>query len=184
MRPRLGLTILVALCVTAACRDTNATAAPTVRSAADSADQTMFGVRFFVTDVGIRRAEVESDTAYTFEENTRTEMLGVKASFFKPNGDKNADLTSRRGTYNSRLGSMEARGDVVLIATDGRKLTSQHLRYDPSRNEVASDSAFVLTESSGRVSEGVGFVADPDLNSIKINRAARSRGNPVTIPRQ
>lgn len=78
---------------------------------------------------------------------------------------------------------MEARGNVVLTSTDGRRLTSQHLRYDPGRNEVASDSAFVLTEASGRVSDGIGFVADPDLNTIRVLRAARSRGNPVTIPR-
>lgn len=175
---------LAGLAAVTGCGDTNATAAPKAASAADSANQTMFGVRFFVTDAGIRRAEVQADTAYTYDENTRTEMLGVKSSFFKPSGEKDADLTSKQGTYNARLGSMEARGDVVLTATDGRKLTSQHLRYDPSRNEVASDSAFVLTEPSGRVSEGIGFVADPDLNSIRILRAARSRGNRVTIPRQ
>jgi LPS export ABC transporter protein LptC len=173
---------LFASVIVAACNDTASTTAIAAATAADSSDQTMFGVRFLVTDGGIRRAEVEADTAYTYEDNTRTEMRRVRAKFFKPTGDDNAVLTSREGTYNSRLGSMEARGDAVLTATDGRKLTSPHLKYDPSRNEISSDSAFVLTETSGRVSEGVGFVADPDLNSVRVLRAARSRGIPVTIP--
>jgi LPS export ABC transporter protein LptC len=165
-----------------ACEDASTTAGVTTEMAADSADQVMFGVRFLVTDGGVRRTEVEADTAFTYEENTRTEMRNVRAKFFKPTGEENAVLTSRQGTYNSRLGSMEARGDAILTATDGRKLTSPHLRYDPSRNEISSDSAFVLTETSGRVSEGTGFVADPDLNSIRVLARARSRGIPVTIP--
>lgn len=164
------------------CGDASSSAGVTADIPADSADQMLFGVRFFVTDAGIRRTEVEADTAYTYEQNTRTELKTVKAKFFKPTGEEDALLTSREATYNSRLGSMEARGDVVLTATDGRRLTSPHLRYDPGRNEVSSDSAFVLTEPSGRVSEGIGFVSDPDLNSIRILAGARSRGIPVDIP--
>jgi LPS export ABC transporter protein LptC len=78
---------------------------------------------------------------------------------------------------------MEARGNVVVVTKDGRRLLTEQLRYDPSRNEVSSDVAFTLTEPQRSV-EGVGFIADPNLNNIRILSAARATGQPITIPRK
>lgn len=167
-----------------ACRESAATPPPRTATAADSADQVMFGVHFFVTDAGLRRAEVRADTAMTYEENTRTELRKVNASFFNAEGGQNATLTSRSGTYNTRLGSMEARGDVVVKSVDGRTLVSPQLRFDPTRNEISSDSTFTLTEKGGRVIKGIGFVSDPDLNAVRVLRNAQSSGNRVTLPRR
>jgi LPS export ABC transporter protein LptC len=165
----------------AACNDTTQLQ-PRIDSVADSADQILFGVDLFVTDAGVRRATVHSDTAYTFEESTRWEMRQVKATFFKPSGEQDGVLTSREATYNTRLGNMEARGNVVVTASDGRRLESPHLRYEPSRNEITSDSAFTSRDSRGRTLSGIGFVSDPDLRTVRVLKAARSTGTPVTIP--
>lgn len=184
MTPRNTILALALALGGVACRETNVAQAPPKPTTADSADQVMFGVHFFVTDAGLRRAEVKADTAMTYEENTRTQLFKVNATFFNAQGARNATLTSKSGTYNVRIGSMEARGDVVVKSTDGRTLTSPHLRFDPTRNEISSDSAFVLTEKNGRVTSGVGFISDPDLNSVKVLAGARQTGNKVTLPRQ
>ncbi len=152
--------------------------------AADSADQVMHGVRFYITQDGLRRAEVVSDSAYMYEDNTRTELHGVNATFYKAGGEKDGVLTSREGTYNTRLGAMEAREDVLVVATDGRRLTTPHLKYDPSRNEISSDSTFLVTEKSGRTISGIGFISDPDLNAVRVLRGAKSSNNSVPLPRR
>lgn len=183
--PRVARLASLVLSVTViACGESGAPAPARTATVADSADQTMFGVHFFVTDAGLRRAEVKADTAYMFEENTRTELRKVHATFFRAAGDKDAVLTSRQGTYNSRIGGMEARGDVVVNSVSGRTLTSPHLRFDPTRNEISSDSAFELKEKNGRVLKGIGFVSDPDLNAVRVLRGAQSSGNQVTLPRR
>lgn len=179
-----GVVIWLALFLSIGCQDTGTPQAPKAATAADSADQVMFGVHFFVTDAGLKRAEVKADTALMYDENTRTELRKVNSTFFDAQGAKNAVLTSRQGTYSSRLGSMEARGDVVVKATDGRTLASPQLRFDPTRNEISSDSAFVLTETNGRITRGIGFVSDPDLNSIRIMRGWQTSGSKVTLPRR
>lgn len=142
----------------------------------------MFGVTFFLTDGGLRRATVKADTALMFEENTRTDMRIVNATFFDAEGRQSSTLTARKGTYNTRLGSMEARGDVVVKSSDGRVLASPHLRFDPSRNEVSSDSAFVLTERDKSIIRGIGFISDPDLNAVRVLRGAQGSGKRVTLP--
>lgn len=179
-----SLTLLLTLIALLACQET--TQAPPVAKAAvvpDSSDQMMFGVWFLLSDAGVRRAEVKADTAYMYDENTRTDLRKVTTDFYKITGEKDGTLTSLQGTYNSRLGNMEARGQVVVVTTDGRRLETPQLRYDPGRNEISSDSAFVLTQTERRL-EGIGFISDPDLKNIKVLKNMKVFGQQVTIPKQ
>ncbi|HET9002853.1 MAG TPA: LPS export ABC transporter periplasmic protein LptC [Gemmatimonadaceae bacterium] len=157
---------------------------PTAASSpmADSADQVMFGARAILTDKGLMRAELFGDTAYFFDDNTRVEMRTVKTNFFTTEGAQSAVLTSKEGTYRTQ-GNMEARGDVVVVSTDGRRLTTPQLRFDQVRNEISSDSAFVLTEPGRRVA-GVGFVSDPNMNNVRILKTTSGSTGRVTIPGQ
>jgi LPS export ABC transporter protein LptC len=173
---------LSVLCIGAGCQRNPTTPVAKASVVPDSADQVLFGVHFFMTDAGVRKAELVADTAFMYDDNTRTEMRVVNTTFFKTTGEKDATLTSKQGTYDVRLGAMEARGNVVVVSTDGRKLETPQLRYDPARNEISGDSAFVMTDPSRRIS-GIGFVTDPDMNNIKVKKAAKSSGNQLTIPK-
>jgi LPS export ABC transporter protein LptC len=170
------VTAVVVACAlaTAACQDPGATPPVSTKATADTADQTLFGIRLMLSDHGIQRALMQADTAFTYEDNTRTELRVVRSTFYTETGMKNGNLTSRQGTYNTRSGNMEARGNVVVISEDGRKLETPQLRYDPGRNEISSDSAFVMTTPTDVVT-GIGFTADPNLNTVKIHAAAAGR---------
>jgi LPS export ABC transporter protein LptC len=164
----------------AGCRD-SAPVPVTASTQADSADQTIYGMRTLLTNRGLLRADVAGDTAFVFDEGTRFLLKNVRTVFFTPNGAKNATLTSRRGVYDTRLNSMEALGNVVVVSEDGRRLTTEQLRFNQARNEISSDSAFTLTEP-GRRLEGVGFVSDPGMNSVKVLRGARGEAGRVPLP--
>lgn len=163
----------------------NRTAPPVVgRSAlADSADQVMFGAHFNLTDKGLSRAELLSDTAYFFDDNTRVELQAVETTFYTTSGARDAYLTARHGTYNTRTGLMIARGTVVVITEEGRRLTTPELRYDQQSNEISSDSSFVLTEPGRRLA-GVGFKSDPNMQNVQILRTKSGSTGSVTLPGQ
>jgi LPS export ABC transporter protein LptC len=149
---------------------------------ADSADQVVFGARSKMTEGGVSKSDLFSDTAYFFDDNTRIEMRGhVTVTFFTDVGAKNAVLTSKEGTYNNRTGNMEARGNVVVITVDGRHLTTPVLRFNQQRNEISSDSSFVTTDSSRRLT-GIGFTSDPNMNNIHCFRACSGLGGQVDLP--
>ena len=138
---------------------------------ADSADQVMYGARFNLTDKGLERAQLHADTAYFFDDNTRIELEKVNTTFYTATGAKDAVLTSERGTYNSRTSNMIARKNVVVVSEDGRRLTTEELLYNQQKNEIFSDSAFVMTEPNRRLS-GIGFRSDPDMKNIQILKGA------------
>ena len=177
------LTVLVAALITAGCTGTKKTAPVLSNAMADSANQVMYGARFNLTDQGVMHAQLVADTAYFFDDNTRVELIHVNSTFYTSVGVKSAVLTSRRGTYHTNTGLMVARGNVVINSEDGRHLRSEELKYDQSRNEIASDSAFVLTEPDRRL-EGVGFRSDPNLQNVHVLKTLSGTAGAVTIPNQ
>jgi LPS export ABC transporter protein LptC len=149
----------------------------------DSAEQMAFGVSFNLTDQGVMRAAVKADTLLQYRQGTWTELRQVTTTFFTETGEKDAVLTAREGTHQVRIGTMEARGNVVVVSTDGRRLETEQLKYDPSRNEITSDSAFTLTEGN-EVTKGVGFISDPEMTRIQVLAGLKTSGRQVTIPKK
>lgn len=165
----------------AACQDANRPPVST-NTLADSADQVMYDVRSVITNSGVQRGELFADTAYVFDDNRRFEFRVVKVEFNKATGVKDGVMKAKRGRYDIGNGVLEGFGDVEIVTTDGRKITSPHLRYDQARNLVSSDSAFVMSEG-GRVQRGVGFEADPQLNRF-VCKSRCGGSAPVALPDQ
>ena len=113
---------------------------------ADSADQVMFGISTFITDKGLLKAQLQADTGYFFDGNSRIEMRNEKTTFFNNTGAQTAVLTSKEGTYATARSTMEARKNVLVVTTDGKRLTTEQLHYNQGTNEISSDSSFVMTE--------------------------------------
>lgn len=146
----------------------------------DSADQLIFGLRTILQDRGVNRGVLLADSALVYEEGTRLELRRVNVTFFTGAGVKDGVLTSREGTYNARLSRLDARGDVVVLREDGKRLTSPQLVYDQARNQVFSDSAFVLTQPRRQIS-GIGFESDPRLTNFRCMRNCKGVA-PVKVP--
>lgn len=174
-----GLLAGIAAVALVACGQEKVAPMAVTNTMADSADQIMFGVRTLVTADGLLRAELFADTAYVFDDNTRYELAGVKTHFHTAEGARNTVLTSKEGTYDTRRASMQARKNVLVVSQDGRRLRTELLNYVQSRNEISSDSAFVMTEPNGRRVEGVGFVSDPDMRLVRVLKAARGTAGVV-----
>ncbi len=146
----------------------------------DSADQIIFGGRIFLTDQGVSKGVLLADTVLTYDDGTRMELRRVNVTFYTSVGMKDGVLTAKSGTYNSRLSRLDARGDVVVVRDDGKRLASPQLVYDQVRNQIFTDSAFVLNEPS-RTFTGLGFESDPQLTKFRCLRNCKGLA-PVKIP--
>ena len=178
----LGVLCAALLVLGTACQKTTPPkTGQTARGIDPVADQVAFGSRTLVTDGGLRRAEVLSDTALFYDDNTRMDMRIVHTIFYNASGAKDAVLTSRTGRYLTRDNVLEARGNVEITTVDGRHLSTEQIKFDARVNQISSDSAFVLTEE-GREASGIGFVSDPDMNNLRILKASRAKAKDVKVP--
>lgn len=147
---------------------------------ADSADQTLFGVEHYVTRDGVVQALVVADTAFLYDTRQVAELRGVRTTFYSRTGVEHSVLTSREATYDARTGDMQARGRVVVVATDGRRLETEVLRYSRAAGKISSDVPFVF-EEPGRRMEGRSFISDPDFQNLEAQGVSGAAGR-VTIP--
>ncbi len=146
----------------------------------DSADQLILGLRTILTEQSVSKGILLSDTAYVYEDGSRLELHRVHLTFRTAQGVKDGLLTARAGTYNSRLSRLEARGDVVVVREDGKRLESPQLVFDQARNQIFSDSTFTLTQPD-RTITGIGFESDPHLTTFRCLRACKGLA-PVNLP--
>lgn len=179
-RATMLLALLSVAAVVGCRRDQKATVARAATTA-DSADQIMYKMSIILTDRGVQRAELSADTGFFFDENTRAELRVVSTTFFDKDGARSGVLTSRRGTYNTRANVMEARQNVVIVGVDGKRLMSPMVRFEQFRNQIVSDSPFVLIEGERRL-EGIGFESDPQMLNVKVRKLSRGTGASIVLP--
>jgi len=163
----LGAIALVAVTFAAGCNTPQVSANTRRQTPDDSVEQVMFGARTVLVSGGTRRGEVAGDTVATFDAATRFEFHRVHAVFTNPLGRPLGTLTAPTGTYRVGHGLFDTYGQVTIVSdTARRRLEGSAVRYDVGQNRLSSDSAFVATAGTRRLT-GVGFTADPGLFSVK-----------------
>jgi LPS export ABC transporter protein LptC len=141
------------------------------------------GFSHYVTTDGVRRSRVEADTAFYYDPTQITELRNVKVVFFDIKGTEGSTLTAQRGTYRWQDGSMEATGDVRVVSPDGRRLTTQSLRYDNATNTIMTDKQFSF-DRGGEHLEGKSFRSDPDFKNVVTDRPRGVSGEGLLLPGQ
>ena len=153
-------------------------------AAADSADQVMFGLRQRLTKEGVQQAYLKADSAFIYEASGRVDLRKVTVTFFSPEGVQQSVLTSQTGTYWMRTNQMSARGDVVVVRTsDGARLRTEFLQYDPNKNQVSTDRPYVADKGVQHIEGDKGFTCDPAFTTCT-TQGARGTAGRLVMPGQ
>lgn len=179
---RASAFMLLCLCasVLAACSGGGARGGvATAAMAIDSADQVIWGMNTILTKDGVEQAYVSADTAYLYEASGRADLRHVKVTFYTSQGLPESVLTGKEGTFWMRTNNMSARDDVVVVrSSDGAKLRTDFLEYDPAQNQVRTDKPYIADKGAQHI-EGVGFVCDPAFTNCVTQQAKGSAGQLV-----
>ncbi|HWB42162.1 MAG TPA: LPS export ABC transporter periplasmic protein LptC [Gemmatimonadales bacterium] len=173
---------MLAFIGTAGCEDTGARPTTTIQ-APDSADQVLEGFSHYVTTDGIRRSRVEADTAYFYEATQVTNLANPRVTFYDVKGTESSTLTARRGVYRWQDGSMEANENVIVVSPDGRRLSTQRLRYESRSNQISTDQHFTFDRGEEHL-EGNSFRSDPDFRNVVTDRPRGVAGDGMLLPGQ
>jgi len=173
-----GLAAFLAACIDAGVRPTGSV------ESADSADQVLIGMSTQLTDKGVLRSFVEADTAYLYQNPQYMDLRRFTVRMLDGQGNLQSTLTAERGRYESLTGKLDARGNVVVVSPDGRKLMTEHLIYDKTANQISSDSTFRYDGTDGTLS-GNGFLSDIDFKNVQVRQPrGTQRGRGILLPGQ
>jgi LPS export ABC transporter protein LptC len=148
----------------------------------DTAEQVGFGVRTLLTGNGVQKGELQADTMFVYNDQTKFDFRNARVKFNTETGAPNGTMRADRGLYDTRTQVLEGFGNVVVTTLDGKKLHSPHLRFNQLSNEVSSDTTFQMV-AGNRTQSGIGFKTDPNLARFTCQRACRTTGT-VTLPSQ
>jgi LPS export ABC transporter protein LptC len=155
-----------------------------VTAVADSADQVMFKMSTKITNEGVLRSYVEADTAYMYQRSQMMDLRRFTARLLDEKGNLKSTLTADQGFYTTYSNKLDARGHVVIISTDGDRITTEHLIYDKMVNQVLIDTAFVYDSPKGRLT-GNRLVSDIDFNNVTVDQPkGRQKGKGFLLPGQ
>lgn len=180
---RRSAAFAASLAVAAACAPSGVT--PTATAAiADSADMVMLDMERLVLEDGVRRALIRADTAFTYQSSQLMEFRTLTVTFYDAAGVETSTLTAAEGTYRILVESLDARGQVVVVTPDGRRLQSERLKYEKAANQISTDVAFTF-QSPTEYLEGNGFRSDPEMRNTVVDQPrGRQRGQGILLPGQ
>lgn len=149
------------------------------------ANKVAININHLVTAGGVRRAEIEADTAYFLEEKATVELRGVHATLFDQVGATSSVLTSREGTYYWSTGDMIARKDVVVRnPAEGRTIKTSILHYEQAADRIWSDQPTEMIEADGTVIKGTSFESNTRMDRVDltspemVRRGSRPQSEP------
>ena len=141
-----------------------------------------WGAHFYVSQVPVGSAtsrprfEIRADYLAEFTRGDSTYTLlrsegdvPVRATLYDAQGDSAATLTARRVFYFEGERRFEARGAVVVVTREGKRLESEHLLWFEEDRRVRTPGFVRIVTPSERV-QGYGLDADEDLATYRLSR--------------
>jgi LPS export ABC transporter protein LptC len=135
--------------------------------------------QFYVTETDSGRTQwtLFAQHAATYQARDLVIVRGVRVDFFNEKGEKSSELVAREGELLQRTRDMVARGNVVLLTTEGWRMSTEEMHFLNSRRRITSDK-LVRVEKEGTVLEGVGFASDPNLEHFEFQHQIRATVQP------
>ncbi len=171
MRPpgRLETALILALVLTACTRETPPPDPPPTGTGETLPQQELRGVVMRqVTDRGLQWV-LHSDRGQTANSTDPVQLERLRVDCFDGQDSVRSTLTSKRGEIDSRATTLLAQDSVVVVTSEGDRLETDVLRWDPVRQRVTTQSFFRFYHGKDYIT-GTGFDADPDLKSYVIEK--------------
>ena len=131
------------------------------------ADQVMVKLETSMTREGLRRAHLLADTGYTYQDEARLNLRDLEITFFADGGQPEGVLTAVSGVYELESGDISVEGRVVVVdAIEGKRLTTEKLRYVAASDSLYGDTVFTFFRGNAEM-RGSSFVSDPGLDNIR-----------------
>lgn len=141
----------------------------------DGPDQESWNPTYFISEAGKPRVHIRASYMAYYDRVDSTYMVlsglndgaRVTVDIFDARGDSAAVLTADEVTFFDRERRMVARGNVIAVAREGRRVESEQLEWSEFEKTVTT-AGFARIDMPDRQLEGYGLLADEDLTNVRL----------------
>ncbi len=131
-------------------------------------DQEVSDFALTETEQGTPSWKLYARYAATYSARNLVVARSIRVDFFDEKGNKSSELTAREGEIQQQSRDMTARGNVVLQAVEGTRMSTEELRFLNKEQKIISPpTQLVRVEREGNVLTGKGFESDPNLKHFE-----------------
>ncbi len=130
-------------------------------------DSEVFGATIYLFDRQEVTTEIRADRIRRFANIDSTMGYVLDIDFFDSLGQISSNLVGDSGVIREASNELEVFGEVVVIASEGYRLDTEYLRWDPTVGMIRSDAYVKFTRGSTIIS-GWGMEAEPNLRNLVI----------------
>ncbi|MDX1623283.1 MAG: LPS export ABC transporter periplasmic protein LptC [Gemmatimonadota bacterium] len=120
-----------------------------------------------ITYEGVKKAVVEAEQLYFYNESGKVIGDTLEVRFFDESGSYVSTLSAKSGEMIRGSEVMTARGDVFVQSSE-TTIRTEELRYDPAQNRIWSDEPTEIHQRGNVVRGRQGVESDPGLREIRI----------------
>ena len=137
--------------------------------AEDTPSQVSYKISMNFSSDGMLRAILHAGRVETYEQKRYTWLdSGVRVDFYDRSGLHSSVLTSVSARINSTTNDMTAYGNVHIVSDSGTKVDTDSLQWSNGKQTLHSESKVHIVEKNGRITDGVGFESDQNLEHYHI----------------
>ncbi len=136
---------------------------------ADKPGQVSYNTSMNFSASGILRAILHAGRVQTFETKRYTWLdSSVRVDFYNKEGLHSSTLTSRSAKINTSTNDMTAYEHVYIVSDSGTTVDTDSLEWENKAQTIHSDAPVHIVEKDGRVTDGIGFESDQNLEHYHI----------------
>ncbi len=140
-----------------------------VPTGADKPSQISYNTSMNFSSDGMLRAILHAGKVETYEQKHYTWLdSGVRVDFYDRKGEHSSILTSASARINATTNDMTAYGHVHITSDSGTKVDTDSLEWNNGNQTLHSDSRVHIVERNGRITDGLGFESDQNLEHYHI----------------
>jgi len=112
-----------------------------------------------ITEEGLPKCTIRAGHLLRFEGPERSELEGVKATFYDRDGRPSLNLTADKGVVYTQEEKVEVEGNVVITYGDSLRVEMERARWDRKDGRIVAEGPVTIRTPSGE-EQGEGFVCD------------------------
>lgn len=135
----------------------------------DKPSQVSYKTSMNFSSAGALRAILHAGRILQFDTKRYTWLdSSVKVDFYNRNGLHSTILTSTSARVNQATNNMTAYGLVHIVSDSGTTVDTDSLEWNNKDQTLHSDAPVHIVEANGRITDGIGFESDQNLEHYRI----------------